>query len=194
MSAATKQTLMEKLMALRSSTPEAAQALHDLFMPISFRAGMALNLGEYTFPVLYFIENGLVRGYIYYKKEEYTCWALAHGFLMAMTSLADPDQGIEYVEFVNDTQVRSLNLGRMELLAQKEPALYRMLFEILQECMQGGRIRELVLKLKFGKERFSFMAKYHKDLLYKIPHKILASLLDVTIKYLYQLKKEYKEE
>jgi hypothetical protein len=193
MSAATKQTLMEKLMALRSSTPEAAQALHDLFMPISFRAGVSFQWYEQAAPILYFFETGLVRGYVHYDGEAHTGWVQEGGFILLVNQPFVAVE-LEHTEFIRDSSGWLLNLEKLQPVAHAAPVLYLMLFEILLECLQMVKIRELMMRLRSAEQQFLFMYKQDKYLPDKIPHEILASLLNVTIKYLYELKKKHRDE
>lgn len=186
-----KLTLIEKLKALQHATPEAASLLKDLFAPVFFKEGTSFPWHEQAAHYLYFIEEGLVRGYLYCKDEEHTCWIMDYGFLLPVNQSFTGAE-LEYTEFIRYSRGWVLNLEKALPLVQSQPVVCRMLFEIFQEHMQAGKIREMVLRLRSGDERFVFTQKQHRGLLDKIPHVVLASLLNVTPKYLYELKKKYR--
>ena len=96
-------TLSEKLNKLRTADADSINLLTGLFLPVTFRKGMSLPLNEDSFPTLYFIEAGLVRGYFFYRQEEYTCWILEQGFLSPAARLPGDHVALEYIEFLADT-------------------------------------------------------------------------------------------
>lgn len=189
-----KQTLMEKLKALGTSTPETILLLRSLFTPVFFKKGMVLSINEYAFPVLYFIEEGLVRGYFYHQQNEYTYRVLENGFLMAMAGPENKKQVAEYVMFITDTHGWSLNLAKAELLARKEPILYHILLEIQQESIMDGKARELMLRLGTADDMYTYMNENNSSLLYKLNNQFLASLLNIKLKYLYKVKKKQRDK
>lgn len=183
-----KQTLMERLDALHAATPETAALMHGLFTQVFITKGSVLHWQEQSSPLLYFVERGCVRGYFYYEKEQYTSWAIEHGFLLPLNPVAKTAE-IEYAEFVTDATVWVLNIAKLELL--KQPDLHRMLLEIQQDCMLEGKRRELALRLQTADMQFLFMKRDQQELMDKLPHDILASLLNVKPKHLYKLKKKH---
>ncbi|MBB5441250.1 hypothetical protein HDC92_004957 [Pedobacter sp. AK017] len=184
-------TLLKALESLHTSTPEAAMLLSNLFVPISFKGGTSFPWYEQASHVLYFVECGLVRGYLYWKNEEHTCWVMEHGFLLPVNQ-SFTETELEYTEFMRDSTGWMLNLERALPQMQRDPTVCRMLFEIFQRNIEMGKMRELTFKLRSRDERFRHMFDLQKQLMDKIPHVILASLLSVTPKYLYELKKKYR--
>ncbi|WP_316814100.1 hypothetical protein [Pedobacter heparinus] len=189
-----KQTLAEKLTALSSSTPENTLLLSNLFVRVFFKKGMILSINDYAFPILYFIETGLARGYFYHQQKEYTYRAMENGFLMAMASLQHKKQVVEYITFMTDTHGWSLNLAKAQLLARKEPSLYHILLEIQQESIMDGKARELMLRLKTAEDMYVYLQESSPSLVHKLSNQILASLLNIKLKYLYQVKKRQRNK
>jgi CRP-like cAMP-binding protein len=185
-------TLYEKLNELLTADAGSIDLLTGLFVPVTFRKGMSLPVHDYAFPILYFIEAGLVRGYFFYRQEEYTCWILEQGFLIRMARIADDKAAPEYIEFLTDTSGWSLNLGKAELLAQKDPLMYRILLEIFQENIREGKIRELMLRIPNAQDRYLFAKAENPHLGYKVIHAIYASFLNIESKYLFKIKKKLR--
>jgi hypothetical protein len=192
MSAALKQTLMEKLLALPNATPEAAQALHDLFVPVSFRKGTSFPWHEQAANVLYFLETGMAIGYFYYKKMAYTYCALEYGFLVPPSNVSATDEVVEYLAFLTDSTGWSLNLTRVADQAKNVPQLYPVLLEIYQESLEAHKMAELRLRLGMEAAQYEFLMTRHKNLVDKLDHGVLASLLNVASKNLYKIKKKYR--
>ncbi|MBB5436944.1 CRP-like cAMP-binding protein [Pedobacter sp. AK017] len=188
-----KQTLMETLTMLATSTPETALLLKKLFVPVFFRKGTLFHIHERASPMLYFIETGLVRGYFYYKQEEYTAWLMESGFLLPAAGFFTKVPAIEYVHFLTDTNGSSLNLEIAVALAQEHPLLYRMLLEIYERDLQAGKHRELMLRLKLAENRFLYAREICGKLFFKVVNPVMASFMNIEKKYIFKFKKIHRK-
>lgn len=185
--------LTQILSRLDTATPDALELLTSLFVAVTFKKGMILASNDQPCFKLYYIASGLVRGYFFYNNEEHTCWILEQGFLAPIAHPEGSGQAIEYIDFLAETQGWSLNLHKAEVLAQKDPSMYRMLLEIYQGIILEGKARELMLRIQTADEKYQYMKQKNEPLLFKLNNQILASLLNIKLKYLYKVKKRQRE-
>lgn len=186
------QRLTYKLQNFRTAEKRLVDLLLDMFVPVVFHKGAILVTPIYSTPVLYFIEEGLVRGYFDSDGEQQTSWIMESGFLLPTKGIFSSNPGIEYISFLKDSRCYALNLFSVEELAVKEPRIYRMLLEIYEEGLREGKQRELLLRIKNAGERFLYFKSQHPRLIYLPIHDILASVLNIESKYLYRIKKIYR--
>lgn len=186
------QRLTCKLQNFRTAEKRLVDLLLDMFVPVMFHKGALLVTPIYSTPVLYFIEDGLVRGYFDSNGAQQTSWIKDNGFLLPTAEIFSSNTCVEYISFLKDSHCYVLNLASVEVLAIKEPRLYRMLLEIYEEGLREGKERELLLRIKNAGERFLYFKSQHPRVIYLPIHDMLASLLNIESKYLYRIKKIYR--
>lgn len=186
------ESLFNKLQNLRTAERRLLELLRDSFVPVFFYKGSILVSQIYAPPVLYFIEDGLVRGYFISDGEQQTSWIMENGFLLPPSGIFSSHSPLEYISFLKESHCYALNLARAEKLGLKEPTFYRMLLEIYEESLLDAKERELMLRIKDAGERFLYFKRQHPKLIYLPIHDILASILNIESKYLYRIKKIYR--
>nr|WP_315419979.1 hypothetical protein [uncultured Pedobacter sp.] len=184
--------LIDKLMNLRTAEKHLVDRLQEIFVPKIFNKGLLLSMPEYSHPVIYFIEYGLVRGYFVSHEEEHTAWIMENGFLLPSAGFFTATPSVEYVSFLKKSSGFALNLTKAEELARNEPGLYRMLLEIYEESLHAGKERELMLRIRHAEDRYLYFRECHPKLIHLPIHDILASILNIEPKYLYRIKCRYR--
>jgi len=185
------QRIIEKLQTLKSADPRLADLMASFFVPKSFKKGVLLSMPDYSYPILYFIEEGLVRGYFVNGEEERTAWVIESGFFLPSTGFFSNGASIEYVSFLKDSQTYALNLIQFDEQAAKSPGLYRMLLEIYEEHILEGKVRENMLRIHLAEQRYLYFKDRHPRLTELLSHDVLASYLSIDSKYLFFIKKKY---
>lgn len=188
-----RQKLMHRLSSMRTASPLVVPLLSELFIPVSFKKGQLLIAGH-SFPLLYFIETGVVRGYFLHGQEEHTCWLQEEGFLLPFNGFFIEEPSIEQIEFLSDTTGWSLNLAKAESLAQKEPLMYRMLLEIYERKLVDAKYTDYMLRLDRAEDRVEFIQKIRENLIYRVINRYAASFLNIGDKYLFTIKKLYRDK
>lgn len=184
--------LIDKLLNLRTAEKHLVDRLQEIFVPKIFNKGLLLSMPDYSYPLIYFIEHGLVRGYFVSDEEEHTAWIMESGFLLPSAGFFSADPSIEYVGFLKESRGFALNLAKAEELARNEPRLYRMLLEIYEESLHAAKERELMLRIRYAEDRYLYFKEYHPRLIHLPIHDILASLLNIEPKYLFRIKRRYR--
>ncbi|RYG54093.1 MAG: Crp/Fnr family transcriptional regulator [Chitinophagaceae bacterium] len=187
------QSLHEKLSSLHTATPQSVKSLAGLFVPVTFRKGTLLMAPEHSYPILYLIDNGLLRGYFQYQNEEHTTWIMEEGFLLPLGGLFINEPSMEQVEFLEETIGWSLNIAKAGLLVQKEPQLYKMIIEIYEQKLADSKNINSMLRIRRAGERVEFVQKIRKNLIYRVLNRHLASFLNIGDKYLFAVKKKGRD-
>jgi len=184
--------LIDKLLNLRTADKHLVDCLLEIFVPKVFKKGLLLSMPEYSYPVIYFIEYGLVRGYFVSHEEEHSAWIIESGFMLPSAGFFTATPSIEYVSFLKESRGFTLNLAKADELARNEPRLYRMLLEIYEESLHAGKEREMMLRIRHAGDRYLYFRECHPKLIHLPIHDILASILNIEPKYLYRIKRRYR--
>lgn len=177
---------------MRTAEPQQMEQLINAFIPKSFEKGLLLSTPEYSFPVLYYIERGLARGYFDSGDEQHTAWILEEGFILPSAGYFNDADSIEYISFLDHSTGYALNLNKADELARANPVIYRLLLEIYEQSLHQAKERELMLRITHAADRYLYFKKSHPKLVHLPIHNILASLLNIQAKYLYKIKQYYR--
>jgi CRP-like cAMP-binding protein len=183
--------LISRIAQFKSANSKNIKLLESLFMPITFRKGTLLSPPEHAYPILYYIQQGLVRGYYLIEDQEYSSWVIENGFLLPLNNTVDSQPNSLYISFMETTSGWSLNLAKAELIAQNDTQLNRILIEIYDEKIQEAHQREMILRIPQAKKRMEIFMQYHSSIATKINNNIFASLLQINLKYFSKIKKQY---
>jgi len=184
--------LIEKLQSLQNINGHLAGQIAEMFVPKIFNKGLLLSTPDHSYPEIYFIENGLARGYFIHDGQEYTSWISENGFILPTTSFFSYSRSIEYINFLKDSSGYALNLNQWNEHAKINPAYSPILLEIYEENIQNVKQREQMLRIRHAETRFLHFQKLHPELINLPIHKILASLLGIESKYLFKIKRKYR--
>lgn len=110
--------LIKRLTQFKSANSQNINILGKLFMPISFRKGTLLKPPEHAYPILYYIQTGLVRGYYLIHEQEYSSWVIENGFLLPLNGTFANYPTCQYISFMENSSGWSLNLSKTEFIAQ----------------------------------------------------------------------------
>ncbi|MCX2575718.1 MULTISPECIES: Crp/Fnr family transcriptional regulator [Pedobacter] len=186
--------LIEKLQSLQNANVNLAMQIAEMFVPKFFNKGLLLSTPDHSYPELYFIEDGLARGYFIHEGQEHTSWILEHGFILPTTSFFSFSQSIEYINFLKDSSGYALNLIQWNEHAKVNPKFSLILLEIYEENIQNVKQREQMLRIRHAETRFLHFRNLHPELINLPIHKILASLLAIESKYLFKIKRKYRKQ
>lgn len=184
------ENIEEKLLKMNASTPQAVQLLLDIGIRQNFKKGSIISSPQHSFPILYYIENGLVRGYTEHNGFENTFWLMQKGFILPSEGYFTEINFPEYVQFLRDTQVWSLNLVKASVLAIHHPVLYQMLLEIYEVSFYEAKNREYLLRIADAKQRYLWLKAKDPSLIYLLTKEMLASFLRMSTKHFSRIKGE----
>lgn len=183
--------LTTRIAQFKSANTQNIKTLESLFMPITFRKGTLLSPPEHAYPILYYIEQGLVHGYFLIQNQEHSSWVIENGFLLPLNGTFGNQPSNQYISFMENSSGWSLNLTKAELIVQTDTQLNRILIEIYDEKIQQANQREMTLRIPEAQKRMETFMQHHPTLAAKINNKIFASLLHINPKYFSKIKKQY---
>lgn len=183
--------LEEKIWAMKTADKRSVEELINLFVPITFRKGLIIGTPEHSYPILHFIEQGLVMGNCIIGDREIASRLLSSGFIPPIGGFLLNQNYPEFLHVLEETKAWYLNLVKAEALAQKNHHLYLMLMEIFEENMHRTRDWEMLLRTSNAYDRLlKFMdGNYLQH--YTITNTNLAALLNINEKHLSKLKRRY---
>jgi len=184
--------LIEKLQSLRNANSKLVEQISDMFVHKVFKKGLLISTPDHSYPEIYFIEEGLARGYFIHDEVEYTSWILQSGFVLPTTSFFSKSRSIEYIDFLKDSSGYAINLQYWKDQGKLNPTLLILLLELYEENIQGIKLREQMLRIRHAETRFLFFKALFPELINLPIHKILASLLAIEAKYLFTIKRKYR--
>lgn len=183
--------LEEKLRKMSTSSSAAIKTLLDFFVYSDYAKGAIIGMPEHSFPMIYFLEKGLVRTFINEHGEDHTFWIMENGFILPPKGFFSISPNKKFIQVLEDSKIWSLNLTKAELAAREEPTLYRMLLEIYEEKLNSIHEQLTILNISDALKRFSaFMDKY-RNIPSRVDNTQLASLLRINPKHLYRIKNQY---
>ncbi|MFC3560192.1 Crp/Fnr family transcriptional regulator [Pedobacter jamesrossensis] len=184
--------LIEKLRSLQNANAEIIDQIAESFIPKTFNKGLLLSTPEYSHPVLYYVENGLARGYFLHEGKENTSWIIESGFILPSTSFFAKTSSAEHISFISDSIGYSMNLSLIDDFAKVDPTFYRILLEIYEEDIHLRIQRERMLRIRHAETRFLHSQKEYPELIYLPIHNIIASFLNIESKYFFKIKRKYR--
>jgi signal-transduction protein with cAMP-binding, CBS, and nucleotidyltransferase domain len=185
------ESLINKLKAMGNADQGLITLLSGLFVSRFFRKGAILCMPGQVLHALHFVDHGLVRGYFSRGREEHTSWILENGFINLSSGIFSRSVSTEYVAFLKDTLVYSLDLALVKTLAEKETRLIHLIMEICEEKAQERIQTEELLRIGHAEDRYLAFREFYERLLDLPIHDITASLMNIEPKYLYKIKKKY---
>lgn len=183
-------TIKDKLQEMNSSTPKAIDGLLSLGMNQTFKKGSVISNQQHSHPVLYFIEEGFVRGYIEQAGKEQTFWLSNQGFILPSHGFFTQLVRVEYIEFLTYSKVWSVNLSKASVWSAEDSILYRMLLEIYEICLMESFDREFMLRIPNAQLRYQHFKMTHPYLIYSLSKEITASYLSISPKHYSRIKGE----
>lgn len=130
---------------------------------------------------IYFIENGLLRGYYYLEGKEITNWFAQEGeFATCFYSFIVQKNSFETIQALEDTELIQISFSDLQALYKNYPETER-LGRILTEIYYI-RLEERLLNIQFksAKERYSSLLENRANLLKRAPLGQIASYLGIT--------------
>lgn len=143
---------------------------------------------------LNFIIKGLAKKYFIHEKEEIVTQIAAEGnFISAADSLLSGKPSVYYVETIEPTTFLSFSASSIEKLYSMDVKWQRLGRLVLTKLLLDKERWDIDLVQLTTQERLSKFIQEHRDLVRRVPQKILASYLGIQPETFSRLKHMYKE-
>lgn len=185
------QELHEKLLSMRATQFHDITALKDLFVELTVRKGTSLDSSGYSYPTLYYVEEGLVMGSYIINELPYPSWIIDSGFISPGGVFSNQLPFAENIQAIEESRVYALNLNTAALILRDSPYFCQLFLEIQEESIHLAKEREILLRMTNAKDRFNVFAKNQRSVLFRVNAAILAKLLNMSKNHLFKIKKSY---
>jgi CRP/FNR family transcriptional regulator, anaerobic regulatory protein len=133
-----------------------------------------------TAKYIYFLEEGLVRGYYHDGNKEYTSWLMKEGdFFLSVQSFFFQEPSEEIVETLEDAVFQCLTYEELQF-AYSEFREFNLHRAVILENYYAQSEKRHKMRTKPALERYKYLMDHHADLIGRVPDKYLASYLGVT--------------
>ena len=192
---------------LKNTTPEEASqiiALANKLHPISEGANNFLLKNTYVKNVkkgkmllkageictnMYFVSQGVLRGFVKEGEREITTWISNDGELVsAISSFILQIPTNENIHAIEDCKLISLSYSDLEKLYVKFPSFNITVRKLTEIYYMHAEHRAYIARLKNAEQKYELFLKQYGHLSNRVPVKYIASFLGITLETLSRLR------
>ncbi|GAB3223413.1 Crp/Fnr family transcriptional regulator [Hymenobacter seoulensis] len=138
---------------------------------------------------LYFLEQGLVRGYHLKEGKEVTAWFMQEGdMVISILSFFSRQPSHEYLQTLTDCTLWSVSYTQLQDLYQRFPEFNLVGRVLTEKYYVLSEQRALHLRMYTAAERYDLLLAQFPDIFRRVPLKLLASHLGLTPETLSRLR------
>lgn len=138
---------------------------------------------------LYFVEQGLVRGFSLREGKEATSWFMQEGhFIISILSFFSRQPSHEYVQALSDCVLWSLSHEHLQQLYRQFPEFNFIGRVLTEQYYVLSEQRALHLRMLPAAERYELLLRDFPGIVQRVPLKLLASHLGLTPETLSRLR------
>ncbi|RTQ45703.1 Crp/Fnr family transcriptional regulator [Hymenobacter gummosus] len=130
---------------------------------------------------IYFVEQGLARGYYLHEGREANTWFMREGdFIISIVSFLTRTASQEFIELLEDTVLWSVSYAELQGLYQQFPEFNYVGRVLTEHYYVLSEQRTQQLRLLRAEQRYENLLQTFPAVLQRVPLKHLASYLGVT--------------
>lgn len=138
---------------------------------------------------LYFVNKGVLRGYVKQENKDITTWITAENELVtSISSYYKQIPSIENIEALEDCILASIHRNDMQYLYQHFPEVNALVRIILEKYYQDAEERAYISRLTDATAKYHRFINTKSNLLNRIPLKFIASYLGMTLETLSRIR------
>lgn len=138
---------------------------------------------------LYFVEQGLVRGYALHAGQEISSWFMTEGdFVISIVSFFTQQPSTEYLELLEPSTVYSISYRQLEALYRAFPEFNYVGRVLTERYYVQSEQRAYQLRTLPARERYAQLLHDFPQLGQRVPLKYLASHLGISPETLSRLR------
>ena len=162
--------------------------------PLTFLKGETLVEPGKTCQHLYFIQKGVVRGFIAEGRKETTTWLTSEGEMAtAIRSFLMQVPTQEKVEAIEDCKVLELSYENLQKMLHQFVKLNVVGLKIMEQYYCDAEERAYVIRLSNANLKYQYFLKTKGNLINRIPLKYIASYLGMTTETLSRIRTKFSQ-
>ena len=128
-----------------------------------------------------FISSGLLRAFYMQGDNEVSSWFMKEGDVcVSIESFYAQKPGYEYIQAIEDTEYFYIDQCELENIYKTYPE-FNVVGRVLTIKYLNLWAQQLyAIRMQSAPERYEWLLRYHPELLLRVPHKYIASYLDIT--------------
>lgn len=155
--------------------------LYNVIQLQHHKKGTTLVSPIQTCNYLYYVKNGVIRGYYYHDEKEITNWiAKENEFGTCFYSFLKSINSTEYIKCIEDCEVETISFNDLQKLYSQFPVTEKLGRVILEDYYLKLEERLLSIQFKEAKERYLHFMNTKPDLLNRVPLGYIASYLGIS--------------
>ena len=175
------QTLLNHIKTIYPISAKAEKALRDICTEKQFLKGCDIQTIGHTCKTIYFVKKGCVR--IYYFKEDNDItesFEFENAFVARAESLFTGKPSLKAIQAIEDTSLIAIDSNKLFQLFDSHSDLERLFRKIIEASYVNTVNRIESLQFNTADQRYYNLLKDHKNILKRIPLKLIASYLGIT--------------
>lgn len=187
----TPRITLQYLMEIHPIENDALLSIESHLKTVRFKKGEIILKEGDVIDKMFFIRNGMLRGYYLFSSDEITSWlSIEMEPVTSLSSFFDQSPSREYIQAVEDTVLDYLTYKDLRILLNEYPSIKELYLKMLEINISKTELRVLYSKLRSASERLFFLQHHYQDeYLKRIPKHMLASLLGIRKESLSRLFK-----
>ncbi|HEU4608085.1 MAG TPA: Crp/Fnr family transcriptional regulator [Chitinophagaceae bacterium] len=153
----------------------------SIIRPVQVKQGDLLVKSGSFCDHLYFVEKGLLRGFIRQEKRDITTWITAENELVtSISSYYNQIPSIENIEAIEDALLWAIHRDHMQYMFSHFTEINVIVRIILEKYYQDAEERAYISRLSDASAKYHRFLNTRHHMLNRVPPRIIASYLDIT--------------
>ena len=140
---------------------------------------------------LYFLNKGVIRGYIKDAGRDITTWITSENELVTSISSFDLQKpAIENIQALEDCELISMTYKNLQKLYDRFPEFNIVGRKVYQSYYRDAENRALIARLTNAEKKYRYFLTVHCHLANRVPLKYIASYLGINLETLSRVRKK----
>lgn len=165
--------------------------LKNASIPFSYQKGdLILKEGEVCGHI-YFINKGVIRGFVREGHKDITTWITAeHELVTSIYGLENNESATENIQAIENCELLALTNKDVQTLYERFPEFNITIRKLLQQYYKDAEGRAFVARLTNAENKYKYFLKRYRHLANRVPLKYIASFLGITLETLSRTRKK----
>lgn len=142
----------------------------------------------------YFIQKGILRGYVQDSKKEITTWITAENELAtSITSFHSQTKAFENIQAIEDAELTGLHYDDLQFLYSNYPEVNIAGRKLLEKYYKDAEERSYIARLTEATSKYQRFIATKSFMLNRVPLKFIASYLGMTLETLSRIRSKLSQ-